>query len=56
MVLTNHMRVTLAAETEDELVSLKLQKMRRRFDGEEPKTKYQFEVIERRPVAADTDD
>ena len=53
VVLSNNAGETLVAETEDEFVSLRLQKARRRFDGGEPQTRYRFDVVDRRPIPVD---
>lgn len=53
VVLSNHAAETLVAETEDEFVTLRLQKARRRFDGGEPQTRYRFDVVDRRPIPVD---
>ncbi len=53
VVLSNHAGETLTTETDDESITLVLQKARRRFDGDEPATKYRFEVIERCSVPLD---
>ena len=52
VVLSNHAGETLTAESEDEVVTLILSKHRRRCGGE-PKTRYQFEVVERCSVPLD---
>ena len=56
LVLTNHVGETLTAETENELITLSLQKARRRFDGGEPQTRYRFDIVERRMTPADPGD
>lgn len=53
VVFTNHLDETLNIETEDEVTSLTLRKVRRRFDSGEPQTRYQFEIVGRRQVPAD---
>jgi hypothetical protein len=55
VVLSNHAGETIAAETEDAVVTLTLQKARRRFDGGEPQTRYRFDVVDRRPVPVDAE-
>jgi hypothetical protein len=53
VVLSNHVGETLAVETEDDLVTLVLEKARRRFDGGEPQTRYRFLILDRRTHPAD---
>jgi hypothetical protein len=52
-VLSDHREETFLVETESETLTLRLEKARRRFDGGEPHTRYQFTVIDREPLAAD---
>ena len=52
-MLSDHAGETFAAETEDEVLGLQLEKARRRFDGGGPQTRYRFDVVERRAVPAD---
>ncbi len=56
VVLSHHAGETLIAETEDEFVTLMLQKARRRFEGEKPQTRYRFEIVERRAIPVDADE
>lgn len=53
VVLSDHAGETLTHEAEDEVLSLQLEKARRRFDGGEPQTRYRFAVVDRRAVPAD---
>ena len=56
-VLSTHRNETFHAETESETLTLRLKKARRRFDaGEEPSTRYCFEVLEREPLPEDPED
>ena len=51
VVLSAHRDETLHAETEDERLTLRLERSRRRFSrGEEPSTRYQFIVLERETI------
>ncbi|QDU20979.1 hypothetical protein [Urbifossiella limnaea] len=56
VVLSNHAGETVVAETEDALITLQLQKARRRFEGGEPQTRYRFDVVDRRPIPVDADE
>lgn len=53
VVLSNHVGEALTVETENEAVTLVLSKARRRFDGDEPQTRYRFEVTGRCSVPLD---
>lgn len=48
VLLSKHVDETFVAKTEDHLLTLRLEKARRRFAGENPSTRYQFRIIERR--------
>ena len=57
VVLSAHREETFYAETDTEQLSLRLHKARRRFnEGEEPRTKYRFEVLERKPLPLDKEE
>jgi hypothetical protein len=53
VVLSNHAGETLVTENEDELLTMVLQKARRRFEGSPPQTRYKFQPIERVRVPED---
>jgi hypothetical protein len=53
VVLSDHAGETFTYETEDEVLTVRLGKVRRRFGGGEPQTRYGFDVVERREVPAD---
>ncbi|HVX12745.1 MAG TPA: hypothetical protein VHC22_16305 [Pirellulales bacterium] len=53
VVLSAHVDETFDVETEDERLSLKLEKARRRFDAGNPTTRYRFSVLSREPIPAD---
>lgn len=48
VVLSNHRDESLTVETDDEPVTLILEKSRRRWSGSEPQTKYQFKSLEKK--------
>lgn len=57
VVLTNLCEETFHAETESERLEMRLRKSRRRFQaGEEPSTRYCFEVSDRGPLPEDTEE
>jgi hypothetical protein len=45
VVLSNHRDESLTVETEDQIFTIKLEKVRRRWGGGEPQVKYQFKTI-----------
>ncbi len=47
VVLSRHHQETLAVETDEEFVTLKLEKCRRRFGEQDAKTRYRFVVLEK---------
>ena len=54
VVLSAHRDETFHAETDDERLTLRLEKNRQRRDREkEPSTKYKFVVVKREPIPAD---
>jgi hypothetical protein len=53
VVLTNHRDETFRVETDDEIVTVRLKKFRRRFDGGEPVTKYVFQELDRVQIPED---
>ena len=54
VVLSRHELETFLVETEDEVVTLRLEKARRRFEpGTEPETRYRFVVLQRDPIPED---
>ncbi len=57
VVLTAHREETFHAETDSELLTLKLEKARKRFTpGAEPETRYEFKTLFREPLPCDEDD
>jgi hypothetical protein len=52
-VLSGHEQETLVVETDDETLTLQLEKERRRLGGPEPKTRYRFAVLDRKPLPED---
>ncbi|HVX13850.1 MAG TPA: hypothetical protein VHC22_21890 [Pirellulales bacterium] len=56
VVLSAHVDETFDVETEDERLSLRLEKARRRFDAGTPTTRYRFSVLSREPIPADRDE
>jgi hypothetical protein len=54
VVLSAHRDETFAVETDDEKLTLRLERARRRFDGGEPKTRYRFVAFQRQPIPEDT--
>jgi hypothetical protein len=54
VVLSAHRGETFLVETEDEKLSLRLERARRRFEGGEPKTRYCFVAFQRQPIPEDT--
>jgi hypothetical protein len=55
VVLSAHSAETFDVETEDENLTMRLEKLRRRFDGGEPTTRYRFVVLTRESIPEDTD-
>ena len=53
VVLTNHRDETFRVETDDEIITVQLKKLRRRFGGGEPVTKYVFTELDRVPIPED---
>ena len=53
VVFSAHQDETLIAETDDERVTLRLKRARRRFENGRPSTRYQFEVLARTDLPAD---
>jgi hypothetical protein len=53
VALSNHRDETFRVETEDEIVTLRLMKARRRFDGNEAVTKYMFQELGREKIPED---
>lgn len=53
VVLSAHVEETFTVETDNEVVTLRLEKARRRFDGAQPETRYRFAVLERTLVPQD---
>lgn len=56
VVLSAHRDETLAAETDDERLTLRLERARRRFEGGVISTRYRFEVLTRTDLPADEDE
>lgn len=54
VVLSVHRDETLKAETDDELLTLRLEKARRRFVAGRPETRYRFLVIDRTALPVDS--
>lgn len=54
VVLSAHRDETFHTETEDERLTVRLEKARRRFDGEEATTRYRFVVIDRDQLPEDS--
>ena len=52
VVLTAHLEETFQAETEDERLTLKLEKRRGRFDGSEVQVRYRFVKVEEQNLPA----
>jgi hypothetical protein len=56
IVLSDHSDETLEVETDDYRRSLRLRKQRRRYEpGDDPSTRYAFEVIDEERIPADLD-
>lgn len=55
VVLTAHRNESFYVETDSERLKLRLEKGRKRFDGESPHVRYRFVAIERTPIPSDTD-
>jgi hypothetical protein len=55
VLLSAHRGETFEVETEDQKMTLKLEKARRRFDGFEPSTRYRFVVLGRAALPEDPD-
>jgi hypothetical protein len=55
VVLSAHRDELLTVETDDERLTLRLERARRRFNGGEPCTRYRFVVVKREPIPADDD-
>lgn len=56
VVLTAHRDETFEVETENDRLTLKLGKSRRRYEqGHQPSTRYGFEVVAKAPIPADED-
>ena len=54
VVLSNHRDEVLQAETDAALLTVRLEKARRRFEsGGEPSTRYRFVVLEREEIPVD---
>jgi hypothetical protein len=53
VVLTAHRDETFTVDTDDEQLSLRLERRRARFDGGPPTTRYRFVVLGRSPVPED---
>jgi hypothetical protein len=53
VVLTAHREETFLVETDDEMLTLRLEKGRRRFGGANPSTRYRFVVLGQQPVPED---
>lgn len=54
VVLTKHREETFIAETDDQILTLRLEKSRRRFDGGEPQTRYRFVVLDQKILTEDS--
>lgn len=54
-VMSAHDQETFVVETESEILEMRLEWTRRRFDGGQPTRRYRFEVLERRPLPAKED-
>jgi hypothetical protein len=55
VVLSAHRNESFYVETDSERLKLRLEKGRKRFDGESPHVRYRFVAIERRPIPTDGD-
>ena len=53
VVLSVHRDETLLVETDDEALTLRLEKARRRFEGGRPETRYRFAVVDRATLPED---
>jgi hypothetical protein len=55
VVLSAHRNESFYVETDSERLKLRLEKGRKRFDGESPHVRYRFVAIERSPIPTDGD-
>lgn len=53
VVLSAHRDETFDVETDEERLTLRLEKLRRRFDGAEPTTRYRFVVLDKTMIPED---
>jgi hypothetical protein len=56
VVLSVHQDETFDVATDDETLTLRLEKARRRFEGGEPSTRYRFTCLSRKSVPEDADE
>jgi hypothetical protein len=56
VVLSAHQDETFEVATEDETLTLRLEKARRRFDGADPSTRYRFVCLSREAIPEDAED
>jgi len=54
VILTKYREETFIVETDDTVLTLRLEKARRRFDGGEPQTRYRFVVVDQKYVPEDS--
>lgn len=54
VVLSAHREETFVVETDDIVLTLRLEKARRRFEGGRPETRYRFVVIDRTALPVDS--
>ena len=53
VIFSAHRDETFQVETEDQIVTTRLKRARRRFDGGEPSTRYKFEVLKKETIPTD---
>ena len=53
VVLANHRDETYHGETDDEVLTLKLERARHRFENGAPSTRYRFRVLQRQELPED---
>lgn len=56
VVLSAHQDETFEVATEDEILTLRLEKARRRFEGDDPSTRYRFACLSREAVPVDAEE
>lgn len=56
VVLTAHKDETFIVATDDEILTLRLERARLRFDGNEPTTRYRFQCLSREAVPEDVEE